>query len=405
MKRWAAIGNPITHTLLALTLVSGPALAEKKYGPGVTDTEIKIGQTMPYSGPASAYSASGKAEAAYFRKINADGGVNGRKIKLISLDDGYSPPKTVEQTRRLVEQEEVLMIFSSLGTPTNTAIHKYLNAKKVPQLFINSADVKWGDPQHFPWTMALYPNQRTVTALFAGYLINSRPDARIAVLYQGDDYGKDYLKAFKEALGSRASRMIVAEVSYEVSDPLIDSQIISLKSSGADTLLDLSTAKFTAQAIRKAYDVGWHPLHFILYGSTSIPAVLRPAGLDKSQGVVSGAFLKDPNDPQWRDDPATKEWLTWMKTYYADGDVAELYNVYGYSAAQALVQVLKQCGDDLTRENVMRQAANLKDLQLPMLLPGIKLNTSPTDYLPIKQMQAMRFDGKQWVRFGEVIGE
>jgi branched-chain amino acid transport system substrate-binding protein len=404
MKMWASISKLTGHALLALMLAAGPAFAEKKYGPGVTDIEITIGQTMPYSGPASAYSASGKAEAAYFRKINAEGGVNGRKIKLISLDDGYSPPKTVEQTRRLVEQDEVLMIFSSLGTPTNTAIHKYLNAKKVPQLFINSADVKWGDPQHFPWTMAFYPNQRTVTALFASYLINSRPNARIAVLYQGDDYGKDYLKAFKEALGSRASRMIVAEVSYEVSDPLIDSQIISLKSSGADTLLDLSTAKFTAQAIRKAYDVGWHPLHFILYGSTSIPAVLRPAGLDKSEGVVSGAFLKDPNDPQWRDDTATKEWLTWMKTYYADGDVAELYNVYGYSAAQALVQVLKQCGDDLTRENVMRQAANLKDLQLPMFLPGIKLNTSPTDYLPIKQMQAMRFDGKQWVRFGGILG-
>jgi len=323
----ASVGKLAARIVLTL-LCANPALAEKKYDPGASDTEIKIGQTMPYSGPASAYSASGKAEAAYFQKINAEGGVNGRKIKLISLDDSYSPPKTVEQTRRLVEQDEVLLIFGSLGTPTNTSIHKYLNAKKVPQLFINTADMKWGDPQHFPWTMALYPNQRTVTTLFASYLIKSRPDAKIAVLYQSDDYGKDYLKAFKEALGPRASKMIVAEASYEVSDPVIDSQIISLKSTGADTLLDLSTAKFTAQAIRKAYDIDWHPLHFILYGSTSIPAVLRPAGLDKSVGLISGAFLKDPNDPQWMDDPAAKEWLAWMKKYYADGDIAELYNVW-----------------------------------------------------------------------------
>jgi branched-chain amino acid transport system substrate-binding protein len=380
------------------------ALAEKKYDSGVTDTEIKIGQTMPYSGPASAYSASGKAELAYFEMLNQRGGVNGRKIHLISLDDGYSPPKTVEQTRRLVEQDGVLLIFSSLGTPTNTAIHKYLNAKKVPQLFINSADMKWGDPQHFPWTMALYPNQRTLTTLYARYLLKNRPDAKIAVLYQGDDYGKDYLKAFKGALGEKAGKMIVAEASYEVSDPVIDSQIISLKSTGADTLLDLSTAKFTAQAIRKAYDIDWHPLHFILYGSTSIPAVMHPAGLEKSVGVISAAFLKDPNDPQWTDDPATKEWLAWMKRHYPDGDIAELYNVYGYSAAQALVQVLKQCGEDLTRDNVMRVAANLKDLQLPMLLPGITINTSPTDFNPIKQMQMQRFDGTKWVRFGEMLG-
>jgi branched-chain amino acid transport system substrate-binding protein len=380
------------------------ALAEKKYDPGVTDTEIKIGQTMPYSGAASAYSASGKAELAYFEMLNQRGGVNGRKIRLISLDDGYSPPKTVEQTRRLVEQDGVLLIFGSLGTPTNTAIHKYLNAKKVPQLFVNSADVKWGDPQRFPWTMALYPNQRTLTALYARYLLKNRPDARIAVLYQSDDYGKDYLKAFKAALGEKAGKMIVAEASYEVSDPVIDSQIISLKSTDADTLLDLSTAKFTAQAIRKVYDIDWRPLHFILYGSTSIPAVMRPAGLEKSVGVISAAFLKDPNDPQWKDDPATKEWIAWMKKYYPDGDIAELYNVYGYSAAQAFVQVLKQCGDDLTRENIMRQAADLKNLQLPMLLPGIKIDTSPTDFNPIKQMQMQRFDGAKWVRFGEVSG-
>jgi branched-chain amino acid transport system substrate-binding protein len=397
-----------SRVLVAMTAFllagAGFAFAAKTYGPGVTDTEIKIGQTMPYSGPASAYGTAGRAEAAYFAKINAEGGVNGRKIQLLSLDDSYSPPKTVEQTRRLVEQDEVLLIFGSLGTAANTAIHKYLNAKEVPQLFIATADMKWGDPQRFPWTMALYPNQRTLGTLYASYILKSRPGARIAVLYQSDDYGKDYLKAFKGALGEKAGKMIVAEASYEVSDPGIDSQIISLKSSGADILLDLATPKFAAQAIRKTYDIDWHPLHFVPSGSTSIPAVMRPAGLDKSVGMISAAFLKDPGDPQWKDDPAVKEWLAWMKKYYADGDIAEQYNVYGYSAAQALVQVLKQCGDDLTRENVMRQAANLKDLQLPMLLPGIRINTSATDYTPIKQMQLQRFDGTRWVRFGDVLG-
>jgi ABC-type branched-subunit amino acid transport system substrate-binding protein len=359
---------------------------------------------MPYSGPASAYAAVGKAEVAYFDKINAEGGVNRRRIKLLSLDDAYSPPKTVEQTRRLVEHEEVLAIFGTLGTPTNAAIHKYLNAKKVPQLLIYSADMKWGDPQRYPWTIAFYPNQRTLATIYASYIIKNRPDAKIGVLYQADDFGKDYLKAFKEALGANA-RMIVAEASYEVSDPSIDSQIISLKSSGADTLLDISTPKFTAQAIRKIYDIDWHPMHFIPSGSTSIPAVMRPAGLEKSVGVLSAAYLKDPNDPQWKGDPAVKDWLAWMKKYYPDGDTAEIMNAQGYTAAQLFVQVLKQCGNDLTRENLMKQAANLKGVELPMLLPGIKLDTSPTDYYTIKQMQMQRFDGTRWVRFGEVIGQ
>jgi ABC-type branched-subunit amino acid transport system substrate-binding protein len=393
-----------TVLLLAALAFAPLAGAEKQYGPGVTDTEIKLGQTMPYSGPASAYGAVGRAELAYFDKINAEGGLNGRRLKLLSLDDAYSPPKTVEQTRRLVEHEEVLAIFGTLGTPTNAAIHKYLNAKKVPQLLIYSADMKWGDPQRFPWTLAFYPNQRTLGTLYAAYIVKNRPDAKIGVLYQADDFGKDYLKAFKEALGPKAGKMIVAEVSYEVSDPAIDSQIISLKSSGADTLLDISTPKFTAQAIRKIYDIDWHPLHFIPSGSTSIPAVMRPAGPDKSVGVISAAYLKDPNDPQWKDDAAVKDWLVWMKKYYPDGDIADVLNVQGYTAAQLLVQVLKQCGNDLTRESVMKQAANLKSLELPMLLPGIKLDTSPTDYFPIEQMQMQRFDGTRWVRFGEVMG-
>jgi|KBSMisStaDraftv2_1062788.scaffolds.fasta_scaffold117750_2 branched-chain amino acid transport system substrate-binding protein len=396
-------GERVFIFLAALALTS-PTWAAPQYGPGVTDTEIKVGQTMPYSGPASAYAAVGKAEVAYFHKINAEGGVNKRRIKLLSLDDAYSPPKTVEQTRRLVEHEEVLAIFGTLGTPTNAAIHKYLNAKKVPQLLIYSADMKWGDPQRYPWTIAFYPNQRTLATIYASYIIENRSDAKIGVLYQADDFGKDYLKAFKEALGPKA-RMIVAEASYEVSDPSIDSQIISLKSSGADTLLDISTPKFTAQAIRKIYDIDWRPMHFIPSGSTSIPAVMRPAGLEKSVGVLSAAYLKDPNDPQWKDDPAVKEWLAWMKKFYPDGDTAEIMNAQGYTAAQLFVRVLKQCGDELTRENLMKQAANLKSVELPMLLPGIKLDTSPTDYYPIKQMQMQRFDGTRWVRFGEVMGQ
>ncbi len=390
--------------LTALVAVPLSALAEKKYGPGVTDTEIKIGQTMPYSGPLSAFGTIGKAQAAYFEMINSKGGVSGRKIKLLSLDDGYSPPRTIEQTRKLVESDEVLLLFSSFGTPPNTAAMKYLNAKKVPQLFIAATGMKWGDPRNFPWTMAFLPSQRTGTTGYVRYLLKNRPEAKIGVLYQNDDFGKDYVKALKDQLGDRARSMIVAEVSYESTDPSVDSQIATLKGSGADTFFSFASPKFAAQAIRKAYDIDWKPLLFIPYSATSVNAVLQPAGLQKSVGVISSTYVKDPTDPQWKTDAATKEWLTWIKNYYPDGDVAEIYNVYAYTNAQLLIQVLKQCGDELTRENVMKQAANLRDFELPMLLPGVRINTSATDYDPIKQLQLMRFDGRQWVRFGEVTG-
>jgi len=390
---------------IALTVLVAPCVhAEKNYGPGVTDSEIRIGQTMPYSGPLSAFGTIGRAEAAYFEMVNAKGGVNGRKIKLLSLDDGYSPPKTIEQTRKLVESDEVLLLFSSFGTPPNTAAMKYLNAKKVPQLLIAATGMKWGDPKNFPWTMAFLPSQKTGTAGYVRYLLKNRPNAKIGVLYQNDDFGKDYLKALRDHLGDKAASMVVAEASYESTDPSVDSQIATLQGSGADTFFSFASPKFAAQSIRKAYDIGWKPLFFIPYSAQSVKAVLQPAGLEKSVGLISSAYVKDPTDPQWKGDAATKEWLAWMKGYYPDGDLSEIYNVYAYTNAQLLVQVLKQCGDDLTRENVMRQAANLKNLELPMLLPGVRVNTSATDYDPIKQLQLMRFDGKEWVRFGEVTG-
>ena len=378
--------------------------AEKRYGPGVTDTEIKLGQTMPYSGPASAYGAIGKAEVAYFEMINERGGVNGRKIRLLSLDDGYAPPKTVEQTRRLVEQEQVLAIFSPLGTPTNSATQKYLNAQKVPQLFVHSSANKWNQPAAFPWSMSWPPESHTETFIYGRYLLANKPTAKIAVLYQNDDYGKDQLKTLREALGAKAEQMIAATASYEVTDPTVDSQIVSLQSSGADTLFDFATTKFAAQAIRKTYDIGWKPLQFVPYPAASVGAVLTPAGLDKSVGLITAGFVKDPTDPRWRNDPAFQEWVAWMKKYYPDGDLTDQLNVWGYLTAQAMVHVLTQCGDDLTRENVMRQAASLKNLEFPLHLPGIKLNTSPTDFRLIRQMQLMRFDGKKWVLFGDLQG-
>jgi branched-chain amino acid transport system substrate-binding protein len=387
--------------MLSLALVS-PALADKSYGPGVSDTEIKLGQTMPYSGPASSYSTIGKAEAAYFAMINRHGGVNGRKITLISLDDGYSPPKTVEQTRRLVEQEGVLADFNPLGTPPNSAIQKYLNEHRVPQLFVATGATKWGDPQHFPWTMGWQPTYQTEGHIFARYILDHVPDARIGVLYQNDDYGKDYLKGLKDGLGDKAKKLIVLESSYEVTDPTIDSQIVSLQASGANVFYDVTIPKFAAQAIRKSYDIGWKPLHLLNSVSASVSAVAKPAGLEKTAGVVTLLYLKDPTDPQWHNDQAYKDWLAWMKEYYPDGDLTNAFNVYGYTVAQTMVQVLKQCGDELTRENIMKQAANL-DLHLPMLLPGVKVSTSPTQFFPIREMQLARFDGTIWHLFGKVI--
>ena len=390
---------------LVAWIAASPALAEKKYDPGATDTEIKIGQTMPYSGPGSAYGTIGKAEVAYFKMINDQGGINGRKINLISLDDGYSPPRTVEQIRKLVEENEVLFTFQNLGTAHNTAIQKYLNAKKVPQLFVATGATKWGDPKNFPWTMGWQPNYQTEAHIYAQYLLKNKPGAKIAVLFQNDDYGKDYLKGIHDGLDKEAEKMVVKEVSYEATDPTADSQIVTLQGSGADTFFIFATPKFAAQAIRKAYDIGWRPLAFVNNVSASVAAVLEPAGLEKSKGLITALYYKDPNDPQWANDPAVMDWLAWMRKYYPDGNVGDGANVYGYAAAQTLVQVLKQCGDDLTRENVMRQAANLRNFEVRVLLPGIRITTSPTDFYPIEQVQLARFDGKRWVLLGEVLGK
>ena len=409
MKR-TKIGAPqrrlVTALGLALILlgVAAPgAIAQKNYAPGVTDTEIKLGQTMPYSGPASPYSAVGKAESAYFKMINEQGGANGRKINLISLDDAFSPPKTVEQTRRLVEEDHVAFIWQSVGTPTNTAIQKYLNDRKIPQLFISTFASKFNDPQHFPWTMGGLGSYRAEGHIYGQYILQHHPNGRIAVLYQNDDYGKDYEQGLREGLGDKAATMIVAEATYEVSDPTVDSQIVTLQGSGADVFYDVSGAKFAAQAIRKVYDIGWKPVHFLNSVSSSVAAVLKPAGLDKSTGIISVVALKDPNDPRWHDDPGYRDWLAWMQKYYPDGDIADLNIVYGYTQAQMLVEVLKQCGDNLSRPNIMAQAEQLHALALPMLLPGITLNTTPTDFQPLKQLRMAKFNGQTWEIFGDVM--
>ena len=378
------------------------ALAQKKYDPGASDKEIKVGNIMPYSGPASAYAAIGKAEAAYFRKINDEGGVNGRKINFISVDDGYSPPKAVEMARKLVEQDEVLLVFNPLGTPSNSAIHKYMNAKKVPQLFVATGASKWNDPKGFPWTMGWQPNYQTEAVIYAKHILQTKPNAKIAVLFQNDDYGKDYLKGFKDGLGDKV-KMIVAEVSYETSDPTVDSQIVQLQGSGADVFFNITTPKFAAQAVRKAYDIGWKPVQYLNNVSASIGSVLVPAGLEKSMGLITTQYLKDPLDNAWKNDAAMNDWKAFMAKYYPDGDLKDGSNVYGYTAAQGLVQVLKQCGDLLTRENVMKQAASLKDFSPSLALPGVEVNTSATDFAPFQQMQMARFDGKEWVRYGDVM--
>ncbi|HYM04199.1 MAG TPA: ABC transporter substrate-binding protein [Stellaceae bacterium] len=397
-KYWLCASVFLTSLALAAS-----ASAQKHYSPGVSDTEIILGQTMPYSGPASSYGTIGRAEAAYFAMINDHGGVNGRKIKLISLDDGYSPPKTVEQTRRLVEQEHVLLDYSPLGTPTNSSIQKYLNEQKVPQLLVATGATKWGDPEHFHWTMGWQPTYQTEGHIYAKYLLETKPNAKIGILYQNDDYGKDYVKGLKDGLGAKAATMIVKEVTYETTDPTIDSQIVSLQGSGADVFYYVTIPKFAAQAIRKAHDIGWKPLQLLNSVSNSVGSVLTPAGLEASKDILTVEYAKDPTDPSWKDDPAMKDWLAWMSKYFPDGDKNDLFNVYGYNQAATMVQILKQCGDDLTRENVMKQAANLKNFSPPLLLPGIRINTSPTDYFPIKQEQLARFDGKTWVLFGNVL--
>lgn len=401
------MNNRIPHltaaALLAVALSASPALAQKKYDTGASDTEIKIGQTMPFSGPASAYSSIGKTQAAYFKMINDQGGINGRKINLIQYDDAYSPPKAVEQIRKLVESDEVLLTFQIIGTPVNAAVQKYLNSKKVPQLFAATGASRFTDPKNFPWTMGYNPNYFVEGRIYGQYILKEHPNAKIGVLYQNDDLGKDYLNGIKAGLGDKAAKMIVTEASYEVSDPTVDSQILKIKDAGADLFFSATTPKQAAQAIKKIAEMDWHPVQIVDINATSVGAVLKPAGLDAAKGLISVNYGKEPLDPTWKDDAGLKKYFDFMAKYYPDGDKDSNFNTYGYGTAQLLVHVLKQCGDDLTRENVMKQAASLKDVASDVALPGIKANTSATDYRVNKQLQMMKFNGERWELFGPII--
>jgi len=387
--------------LAILAATSSGALAQKKYDVGATDTEIKIGNIMPYSGPASAYGVIGRTEAAYFKKINAEGGINGRKINFISYDDGYSPPKAVEQARKLVESDEVLLIFNPLGTPSNSAIQKYLNAKKVPQLFVATGATKWNDPKNFPWTMGWQPSYQSEARIYAKFLMKEKPDAKIAILYQNDDFGKDYLKGLKDGLGAKAS-MLIAEESYETTEPTIDSHIVKLKATGADVFISITTPKFAAQAIKKLAEIEWKPMHIVSNVSSSVGAVMKPAGFENSQGILSANYGKDGADSQWDNDPGMKKFYAFLEKYYPEANKLDGSVVYGYGVAQTMVNVLEMCGDNLTRENVMKQAANL-DFRIGIYLPGSKIKTSPTDFAPIEQTQLMKFTGERWELFGKLI--
>src|SRR5712672_2914268 len=389
--------------LAILAATSSGALAQKKYDIGATDTDIKIGNIMPYSGPASAYGVIGKTETAYFKKINAEGGINGRKIKFISYDDAYSPPKTVEQARKLVESDEVLLIFNPLGTASNSAIQKYMNEKKVPQLFVGSGAKKWNDPKQFPWTMGWAPNYQSEGRIYAKYILKERPAGKIGILYQNDDYGKDYVKGIRDGLGAKADLMIIGERSYETSTPTIDSHVVELKSEGADIFISITTPKFAAQSIKKVAELGWKPLFILNSVGTSTGTVMRPAGFENGQNIVSATYQKDPTDPQWKDDPGIKNFDAFLAKYFPEGNREDLNLMTGYNVAQTLVHVLKECSDDLTRANIMNHAASIKNLQLEGLLPGVTINTSATDFAPIKQFQLRKFKGERWELFGDVV--
>lgn len=388
---------------IAALAFTGTALAQKKYDPGASDKEIVVGSIHPYSGPASAYGAIGKAIGAYIEKVNDDGGINGRKIKYIPLDDGYNPAKTVEQARKLVEQDEALIVFNPLGTPSNTAIQKYMNDRKVPQLFVATGATKWNDPKHFPWTMGWQPSYQAEAKVFAQHILETNPNAKIAVLYQNDDFGKDYLKGFEDGLGDKAKTMIISKITYEVTDPTVDSQMVSLKATGADTFFNITTPKFAAQAIKKAAEIGWKPAHYLASVSASVGSVLTPAGLDNSTGIYTASYIKDPTDPQFQKGKEWDDYSAWFKKYSASANIADVNVVYGYTVAQGLMQVLKQAGDNLTHANIMKQAASL-DMTLPMLLPGVNVKTGPDDFAPIEREQLAKFDGKTWVLFGKVYG-
>lgn len=388
--------------LMTFAATNGSALAQKKYDTGVTDTEIRIGHIVPYSGPASAYGVIGKTEEAYFKMVNENGGINGRKIKFVSYDDAYSPPKAVEQVRKLVESDEVLVVFNPLGTPSNSAIQKYLNSKKVPQLFVATGATKWNDPKHFPWTIGWQPSYQSEGHIYAKFLMKEKPDAKVAVFYQNDDFGKDYLKGLKDGFGAKASA-IIAEESYEVSEPTIDNHIVKLKASGADVLISITTPKFAAQTIKKMAEIDWKALQIVANVSASVGSVIKPAGFENAQGLLSAAYAKDAADPQWKDDPGMKKFFALLDKHYPEADRLNSSVVYGYGAAQTLTKILEMCGDDLTRANIMKQAANLKDFTPDTLLPGVKINTSATDFAPIEQLQMMRFKGEKWDLFGDVI--
>src|ERR1700754_4419640 len=405
-KKPSLLGSSLVSIAVATALAaltSHGALAQKKYDTGASDTEIKIGNIEAYSGPASAYGIIGKTEEAYFRMINDQGGVNGREINFISYDDGYSPPKTVEQARKLIESDEVFLIFNALGTPTQSAVQKYQNTKKVPQLFVATGASKWNDPKEFPWTMGFQPSYRVEARIFAKYILKTKPDAKIAVFYQNDDFGKDYVAGLKDVFGDKASKLIVAEESYETSEPSIDSHIVKLKGTGADVFVNISTPKFAAQAIKKMAELEWKPMHLMTDVSISIGAVMKPAGLEASEGVLSAGYLKDASDPQWKNDEGMKKFMAFIDKYMPGSDISDANLVYGFSAAQTMVQVLKQCGDNLTRENVMKQAASLKDFAPDTLLPGVHVTTGPTDFAPIEQLKMMKFKGENWEFFGDII--
>jgi branched-chain amino acid transport system substrate-binding protein len=392
---------PATALILALSIST--ANAQKIYDPGASDAEIKVGQTVPFSGPASAYSSIGRTQAAYFKMINDRGGINGRKVNLIQYDDAYSPPKAVEQVRKLVESDEVLLTFQIIGTPSNAAVQKYLNVKKVPQLFAAASALRFSDPKNFPWTMGYDPNNFVEGRIYGQYILQEHPKAKVGVLYQNDDFGKDYLNGIKSGLGDKATKMVVAEISYEVSDPTIDSQILKIKDSGADLFFSATTPKQAAQAIKKIAEIDWHPVQIVSMKATSVGSVLKPAGFENAKGLISTNYGKEPLDPQWKEDPGVKRYFAFMEKYYPDGDKGSNFNTYGYSVAQLLVHVLERCGDDLTRENVMKQATSLKDFEGDFLLPGMKINTSSTDYRIRKQFKMMRFNGERWELFGPIM--
>ncbi len=390
---------------VALSFAAATGLAQPRYDPGASDTVIRIGQTMPYSGPASASGTNGRAQAAYIPMLNERGGIGGRRIEFVSLDDGYNPAKAVEGTRRLVEQDPVLFIFGTLGTPSNSAIRPYLNARGVPQLFAATGASKWNDPRRYPWTMGGQPDYRTEGRIYATHILQTKPDARIGVLRQNDDFGRDYLVGLREGLGEHAERMIVAEVTYDVGDPTVDSQIAMLQAAGAAVFVNVTTPKYAAQAIRRAWDIGWRPTQYLAAVSVSVSSVMRAAGLEKGVGIVSAAYLMTPGDPEWEDHPQMREWRAWMAEYYPEGDPSDYLNVYGYVTAQLVEQVLRQAGDELTRENVMRQARSLRGHAPKMMLPGVTVTTGPDDHAPFEALQLTRFDGRSWVRFGNVVGE